>query len=279
VYLVKRVGVLYHPLNRSAAPLAEELAAFLGSRGVTAWLCSAWDEAEARCRLDSTDLVLTIGGDGTILRAAQLTARLSVPVTGVNLGRLGFLTELGPQDVRDGLAAIAAGEGWLDERTMIDVRLALPGGGESQTFLALNDVVAARGEIARMIWVDASINGEAFSAYKADGVIVATATGSTGYALSAGGPILHPQSRELVLVPILPHLSFAYPLVLPDSSAVSLSIGALHPATLSIDGHINRALPDGASLTVKESQHKTRFLRVQPRDYFYRSLEERLKGK
>jgi NAD+ kinase len=276
---VKRIGILYHPLNRSAAPLAEELAAFLTGLGVKAWLCSAWDGETAGCQLDDTDLILTIGGDGTILRAAQMAARLSVPVTGVNLGRLGFLTELGPADARDRLTAIAAGEGWLDERTMIDVKLVSPGSEETQTFLALNDVVAARGEIARMILVDASINGEPFGAYKADGVIVATATGSTGYALSAGGPILHPQSRELVLVPILPHLSFAYPLVLPSSSTISLGIGAVHPATLSIDGHLNLPLADGASLTVSESRYKTRFLRIQPRDYFYRSLEKRLKGK
>jgi len=146
-------------------------------------------------------------------------------------------------------------------------------------FCALNDVVVARGEIARMIRIEAQIDGEPLTTYRADGVIVATATGSTGYSLSAGGPVLHPQAGEFLLLPILPHLSSAYTLVLPSRVVIKLGIGVAHRVTLSLDGHINLPLSGRTTLTVRQSAHKTRFLRIHPETSFYGSLERRLKGK
>jgi len=276
---VKRIGILYHPMNKAAYPLAQEIQNFLGAQGVSAWLCSAWEEEEAKCQSDSTDLIITVGGDGTILRAAQVAAVPCIPITGVNLGRLGFMTELGADEARAGLSKLLAGGGWLDERAMLEAELRMQGKEGSSVFYALNDVVVARGEIARMIRVEASINDEPLTTYKADGVIVATATGSTGYSLSAGGPVLHPQSGDFLLLPILPHLSSTYTLVLPSRMVVKLRISVAHKATLSIDGHINLPLSDRAILKVKQSAHKTRFLRVHPETSFYGSLERRLKGK
>ena len=129
-----------------------------------------------------------------------------------------------------------------------------------------------------MIFVEAHINGEPVTAYKADGVIAATATGSTGYSLAAGGPILHPQSADFLLVPISPHLSPAYPLVLPASSVVRLKVSTNHQAALSVDGHINLPLASGDVITIRHSASISRFLRIHSGD-FYGSLEQKLKGK
>jgi len=274
---MKRVGILYHPLNEAAYPLAKELEGFLDAEGVSAWLCSAWKGEEARAQVTNTDLILTIGGDGTILRAAQVAVPASIPITGVNLGKLGFMTELKADEVKAKLPALLAGEGWLDERAMLEAELLATDQEPPRIFHALNDVVAARGEVARLVYVDASIDGKPLTGYGADGVIVATATGSTGYSMAAGGPILHPQAEEFLLLPILPHLSSAYTLVLPPTAVVKLRISTTHQATLSIDGHINLPLPSGASITVKHSSNKIRFLRIHPEN-FYGSLEPKLKG-
>ncbi|MFC1995262.1 NAD(+)/NADH kinase [Chloroflexota bacterium] len=277
---MKRIGILYHPMNEAAGTLSKELQGVLSSSGVTVWLCSAWEGERARAQVNGTDLILSIGGDGTILRAAQVVVPDATLVTGVNLGKLGFMTELSADEAMGKLPVLLAGKGWIDERAMLEVAL-LPADQEHkapQVFYALNDVVVARGTIARVVYVEASIDDVPLTTYKADGVIVATATGSTGYSLSAGGPILHPQSKEFLLLPILPHLSLAYPMVLPPAAAIKLRITTVHQATISIDGHINLPLSSGAMIVVKHSSNKVRFLRVHPESSFYGSLEQRFKG-
>ncbi len=278
---MKKVGILYHPMVEAAYTLAKELEKFLDSSGISVWLCSAWEGEKAKAQVGNTDLILTTGGDGTILRAAQVALLAQTPVTGINLGKLGFMTELSADEAVDRLPALLAGDGWIDERAMLEAELS-PADQEhesARTFYALNDVVVARGAIARIVYVEASIDGELLTTYKADGVIVATATGSTGYSLAAGGPILHPQAKEFLLLPILPHLSLAYTVVLPSTAVVRLRISTPHQATLSIDGHINLPLSSGAMVTIKHSSKKARFLRIHPETSFYSSLEQRLKGK
>jgi len=275
---VKNIGIFYHPLVEATKSKAKQLQDFLASRGITAWLCSAWESEAARSQLDDTDLVLSVGGDGTILRSAQAVVPRTIPIIGINLGKLGFMTELSVDEASDKLPALLSGEGWIDERAMLLAELS-PKGQKTSTYHALNDVVVARGAIARLVRVAASLNGKHITDYKADGVIVATATGSTGYSLAAGGPILYPHSKDFLLVPIMPHLSSDYALVLPAETSVQLGVTATQPATLSIDGYINMPLPDEAVITVKQSPHRTRFLRVHPEDTFYRSLEQKLKGK
>ena len=149
---------------------------------------------------------------------------------------------------------------------------------ETLSFHALNDVVVARGAIARIIEVTASVDGAKVDTYKADGALVASATGSTGYSLAAGGPILNPQSTHLLLVPILPHLSMHHPLVLYPTNIINLKLATTSPATLSIDGHISIELYDGASVTVRASAKRTRFLRIDPPGHFYASLGRKLRG-
>ena len=276
---MKRVGVLYHPLIETAFSLAEKLEKFLSSRSVSVWLCSAWEGEKARAQVRGTDLILSIGGDGTILRVAQAVVPSPTPITGINLGNLGFMTELRTDEVMAKLPALLGGEGWIDERDLLEAEVSVSDEKSPSVFYALNDVVVARGAIARTVRIQASIDGEALTTYKADGVIVATATGSTGYSLAAGGPILHPQSDEFLLLPLLPHLSSTYSLVLPSTAVVKLSLDAVQQAVLSVDGHINLPLSGGTIVTVKHSSNKTRFLRIHPKTSFYASLEQRLKGK
>jgi len=241
---MNKIGVLYHPKIESAYTLAEKLQEFLASNGVSVWLCSAWDGEEARAHLDDTDLILTVGGDGTILRAAQAVVPALTPITGINLGKLGFMTELSADEAVDKLPALLAGEGWIDERAMLEAELSATDQEEepSRVFNVLNDVVVARGALARVV-------------------------------------LLYPEAKEFLLLPILPHLSSAYPMVLPSTAVVKLRMATTHQATLSIDGHINLPLSSGATITVKHNSNKTRFLRIHPEAFFYGSLEQRLKGK
>jgi NAD+ kinase len=275
---VKNIGILYHPKVQATRNKAREIEAFLKKKGISYWTCSAWDKEKACEKMPGTDLVITVGGDGTILRAAQVVILTSVPILSINMGKLGFLTELSSQEAISKLPDILDGKGWLDERAMLRAEVSIQG-KEVQEFHALNDVVVARGEIARLIRVAASIDGQALTTYRADAVIVATATGSTGYALAARGPILPPQSHDLLLTPVAPHLSLAYPLVLPPSAAITLRLETYITATMSVDGHINLPLEDGVTITVSRSPRITRFLRLRPRESFYSSLEEKLKGK
>ena len=276
---MKKVGIIYHPMKKDAVKLTAELEKFLKKQGMSAWSCSAWDSELAYSKINGTDLILSIGGDGTILRAAQAIVPGNIPITGINLGNLGFMTELSVKEAKEKIGSLLAGEGWIDERFLLEAELEPADKKGKRKFHALNDVVVARGAVVRVVHVDVVVDGQPLTTYKADGVIVATATGSTGYAFAAGGPILHPHAKEMVLVPIMPHLSASYCLVLPSTSKVRLGLQTMHPATLSIDGHTNIGIESGAVVQVKHSRDTLRFLRIHPEAEFYSSLEKRLKGK
>jgi NAD+ kinase len=273
---MKKVGIIFNPMVEAAKALAVELKRFLDGKGVANWGCSSWELTGTPPDISGTDLVLSVGGDGTILRAAQAVVTTSTPIVGINLGKLGFMTELAAGEALNRLPEILRGEGWLDERAMLEAQFS---GTDAKIYYALNDVVTARGAVARIVNIEVSINGEPFITYRADGVIVATATGSTGYALAAGGPILNPGSEELVLLPIMPHLSLPYPIVLSQDAVVSLRVSTPYPATLSVDGNVNLRAENGTIVTVKRSKVVARFWRLHPRVSFYRTLEEKLKGK
>lgn len=275
---MEKIGILYHPKVKATLSKAKELEEFIASRSMSVWLCSAWEREQACGLMNGTDLVLTVGGDGTILRAAQAVIPEMTPVTGINLGKLGFLAELDADRALEKLPFLLERKGWIDERYMLQVEMSGPD-RKHKVYHALNDVVVARGAIARVIQIDVRVNGQHLTAYRADGVVVATATGSTGYAMAAGGPIMYPQSPDMLVVPVAPHLNSLSPVVLPGTAVVELSVGTYHSATISVDGHINLSLSNGDKITVKSSQYKTRFLRLRPEESFFGSLEEKLKGK
>lgn len=271
---MNRVGILYHPKIERAKAFTAELSRFLEARGVLSWTCSAWDEEEARAKASGSKLVLSIGGDGTILRAVRAIAPYSVPVVGINFGHLGFMTELTVDTALDKLPDLLDGKGWLEERVMLQAEL-VPSG---TVLHGLNDVFVGRRSLVRLVRVETRIDGELLTTYRADGVIVATATGSTGYSLAADGPILHPQAKELVLKPVCPHFCFDRTLVLPPKSKVTMKVTTTHEAVMSLDGQIEMPLQDGDVVTVSASPYVARFLRIQPVQYFYASLEAKLRG-
>ncbi len=275
---LKKIGILFHPKVASTRVKAVEVESFLKAKGVSAWAGSAWDKEKVAVKMKDTDLLLTVGGDGTILRAVQAVIPGMAPITGINLGKLGFMTELDNDDAFKKLPALIAGKGWLDERAMLQAELESKS-KKPQVFHALNDVVLARGAIARLIRVEVDIDGQIVSSYKADAVIAATATGSTGYALAAGGPIMYPQSPDILLVPVAPHLSLSYPLIVSEKSEIVLRLNTYHEATLSIDGHINLAVVDGDTVTIRRSPYIARFRRLRPESSFFCNLEDKLKGK
>jgi NAD+ kinase len=269
---VKRIGILYHPLREKARDLAEKLDEFLSSRGASSWRCSTRDEDEAKSQLAGTDLILSIGGDGTILRVARIVAPLSVAILGINLGRLGFITEIDGDEVFSHLPALLKGKGWIEERAMLEAHV------EDRSFHALNDVVLHSAAV-RLVNIKATIDGTVLTTYRADGVIAATATGSTSYALASGGPILHPQSQEIVLQPISCHLGLSHALVLPSQSTVDLKVAHREKVLLSIDGQVELPLSDGQNVRVKLSPYMARFLRIHEPTYFYSSLWQKLGGR
>jgi NAD+ kinase len=223
--------------------------------------------------MDGTELIICLGGDGTILRAARIVNQSSVPILGVNLGRIGFMTELTADEALEKVPAFVEGGGWVEERTMLAVE---PAAADESINYALNDVVVARGERCRLIRVKASVNGEFLTMFKCDGVIVATATGSTGYSLAAGGPILHPQAKNILLLPIAAHLSLNNALVLPTDSTIELEINTTHEARLSVDGQIEMPLNDGSVVRVRRSPYVTHLIRGQRPAKFYQTLVQRL---
>lgn len=273
---MKRIAFLFHPQIAAARPLAEGLREELGSQGLDIWLVSAWEEEKIARRIPELDLLITLGGDGTVLRAARLAAAYGTPILAVNMGNLGFLAEAQPGEAREKLTAILEGNYWVEERNMLQATL-LRGDAQIGTYEALNDVVIARGVMARALRLTTSVDGTKVTTYIADGVIVATATGSTAYSLAAGGPILDPRLRELLITPIAPHLSPTHSLVLPADAEIEVTIESDQPATLTIDGQIHQELLNGDTVVARASEHLCRLLRTQPQDYFYKTLQKRLK--
>lgn len=272
---MKRVGILYQPKRKEAVDFSSEVERFLAARGMSTWRCSAWEPEKARQQINGTDLLLSIGGDGTILRAARTVIPDSVPILGINFGRLGFMAEMKAAEALKKLPALLNGKGWIEERAILEAELVSQG----KKLHALNDVFVGRRSSARLVSIACKINGNTLATYRADGIIVATASGSTGYSFAAGGPILHPQAKEMILLPVCAHFTFDKALVVPAKTTVELTVTTTHEAMLSIDGQTELQLQSGDRIKVKLSPYIARFLRAQPRTYFYKSLDSKLKRK
>ena len=271
---LQRVGIVYNARIPQARSLAAEVEEWASRRVDQVEMC-AIDDAPERLCLPEVDLLATLGGDGSILQAARLAATNDVLILGVNLGRVGFLTEAETGQWEDVLSRTLAGDFWVEERMMI--RVAAERGKETLAEVeALNDVVVGRGARGRAVHLRAEVDGGELARYVADGLIVATPTGSTAYALAAGGPILPPQLRNILLVPVAPHLSMERPIVLAEGVTVRITVLGRRPAVLVVDGHADAELENRDSVNVEASPHAARFARVRERNYFYRTLVSRL---
>ena len=289
------VGMILHHQREHAAELARDAATWLAERGHEVRLplrdaaiaglpeSGSADETFAR----GLDLAVSLGGDGTMLRTVDLVAGEGVPVVGVNVGQLGYLSEVEPSGLRMALKRFLAGSYEVEERMLLQVTVdaagpptvgpgeggagddaALrPAGGEATSVLALNEAVLEKTPMGHTVRLGVSIDGEAFTPYAADGLIVATPTGSTAYAFSARGPIVEPTHRCLLMTPVSPHMLFDRSLVLAPQARVRIEVASDRPATLSVDGNNLGTLYRGDAVTCTAAAGSARFVTFAPRNF------------
>ncbi len=272
------VGIIYNARIPEALDLGTTILHQL-PLPVDSWISPAENLEKLQERAENTKLVITVGGDGTILRAAQLTAPNRIPVVGINMGRLGFMTELQVHEALEKLPLYINSECRVEERFMIQATLVKANGGDAEVSVpshALNDVVLARGAVSRVVTITGYIDGAQLTTFRADAVILSTATGTTGYNLAVGGPILDIASDALVLKPVAAHMGLTAALVLSAEVNVELSLEGYQDATLSIDGYLDFPMEPGDRVLVKQSPHRARFLRANPPSHYYATLTRRL---
>lgn len=268
----RHIGIIHHGLLPEAVVLAGTLQARFG-QGRRWWSATQDTLASSAKQLETTDLIVTIGGDGTILRGIHEAAPRGIPVLGINMGRVGFMSEIDSEDALEGLGWYLEGNARLDERYMLQAEVT---GGQRTVMHALNDVTLARGAVLRVIEVETVIDGVHLADYRGDGLVVATATGSTGYTLSLGGPVMDPASDDYLVKPIATHMSQFGGIVLRSTSTLELTVRCSSPATISADGFIDRSLEDGQTVNIKHADMKATFLRKRPRTAFWADLSRRL---
>jgi NAD+ kinase len=222
-----------------------------------------------------TNLVIVLGGDGTLLAAARVVAGLNVPLLPVNLGQLGFLTAIPASDLYPELERALRGEHRIGRRRMVDCEL-IRDGQTIATYSALNDVVVTKSELARMIDLDTYVDDHFVAAYKADGLIIATPTGSTAYSLSAGGPVIFPSVAAFCITPICPHMLTNRPVIVPDTSVIHVLSHSDDAVYLTIDGQIGQRMVKGDHVICRASAHVIQLIRP-PRMLFFDVLREKLK--
>ena len=277
----KRVALIGKPGSQEIVPSLHILRELLEQRGCEVVLEADTAELIGQRGLGyeaigkRSDLAVAVGGDGTMLTAARGLVRHRVPLIGVNQGRVGFMTDIGQQDMKSGIEAVLEGRYELEERAALDAEV-FRGGKSIFTAMALNDAVVGRGAEGRMIEFSLAIDGEFVYKLRGDGVIVATPTGSTAYALSAQGPILHPAVPALALVPLNPHTLSARPVSISDRATIEITLVHALDAGAHFDGVVRQELRDGDRVRLKRSADSVRF--VHPPGYrYFATLREKLR--
>jgi len=259
----QRVGIVHKRTSRAAADCAKAAAQYLASRRLEV----LEEEGEVARR---ADLVLVLGGDGTLIHAARILDGRPAPILGVNMGNLGFLTEVPQAELYQALEHVLSGNADVSERMKLRVHLhrGEPDAKKLVDSEVLNDAVIAKGTLSRMAEFEATVEGEYVTRYKADGIIVATPTGSTAYSLAANGPILFPSMRGVILAPICPHMLTQRPIVLPDDHTVTIRLLSDSEVYLTLDGQSGLQLQPGDQIQIKQSQHRVLLVRNPRIDYF-----------
>ncbi|MEW6402876.1 MAG: NAD(+)/NADH kinase [Chloroflexota bacterium] len=270
-FIPKRPCITAYPKMPEAFTQAASIAAYFQEKGLEAPMGSLYDEAlRKRVKKGEFDMLVAVGGDGSVLRAGHLCAPSRVPILGVNLGRLGFLIQVDRKEWREYFDKLLNGEAWIEDRMMLYAEH-IRAGENIGGWNALNEVVVGRGSLLRPVRLTATVDGRQLTSYVADGLIAATATGSTAYALAAGGPILPPELRNILLVPIAPHLSVDRAVVLAEGSSVSITVHSDN-AVLSIDGQPSITLMEEDHVDIRAADVTAQFVRFGDPGYFYRNL-------
>ena len=271
VFVPKRPVVAAYPRMPEAFVEVEAMSNYLKEKGIKAPYGSLYDEKlRKQVRRGEFDLLIMAGGDGSMLRAGNLCAPSKVPILGVNLGKLGFLIQVEKEEWREYFDKLLNGEAWIEDRMMLHAEH-VRSGEALGSWDALNEVVVARGQSLRPVRLSASVDGRHLTSYVADGLIAATATGSTAYALAAGGPILPPELRNILLVPIAPHLSVDRAVVLAEGSMVHIHINGEN-AVMSVDGQPSISLMEDDHVEVRAAEVTAQFVRFGDPGYFYRNI-------
>jgi len=271
---MKRIGVVGNPLYESVPAALDRLVRIAPDHGLELYVGSDL-RSSSRVEVDELsadpgdiDLLITLGGDGALLGGARWAGPAGTPVLGVNLGRLGFLTAVPLEQVEDAMARLVAGDFVIDSRMALDVRSMHKGGG-GQEYYALNDAVLHKGGLVRMVPIRVWVDEEEIGLYRADGVIVATPTGSTAYSLSAGGPILDPRQDAIIVTPICPHTMAVRPLVLPPGSEITVEVsGPSEEIILTIDGQVGATLKPGDRVSCRKASQPVRLVRLPGQSFF-----------
>ncbi|MDD3925355.1 MAG: NAD(+)/NADH kinase [bacterium] len=280
----KVIGVVSHPQSEKIIGKVRHLVEWLEERCVTVKMRPAFAEALGRpeCGYNDSelvkdiDLLLVLGGDGSFLGAARLAAPCSVPILGVDLGTLGFLTEVRLDKVEEALSAVASGCYAIDERMMLQARV-LTNGQERLSYRAMNDVVVAKGSFSRMIRFKVYVDNSYLTTYAADGIIMATPTGSTAYSLSAGGPVVNSSLSVIIVTPICAHSLHARSLVVSENEEIRIRVECKErDAMITVDGQEGEHLDDGDIIVVSSAPYKARVVKLQERN-FYTVLRTKLK--
>jgi NAD+ kinase len=281
---VTRVGLIAKPDAPAAPRVILQVLQWLGARGLTAVLekqtaglvPSATVQAASKDELPGlVDLLVVLGGDGTLLSMARLVGDLGVPILGVNLGGLGFLTALTKDELFPALEAFLAGGLVIEERVMLAAQVWRQGEKLSE-YVALNDVVITKSAMSRIINLAVSVDGQFATAYRADGLIISTPTGSTAYCLSAGGPIVFPTMPAVVLTPICSHTLTNRPIVLPADQRIEVTLQSDQDVMVTVDGQVGFALKEADVVAIHQAAARISLLRF-PQKHFFSVLRTKLK--
>ena len=282
---IRTVGIFSRPRRADLTNIVAPLLDWLAKRGYRALYDTETAEAlndgnnpgiERHKLAAESDLLVVLGGDGTLLAAAREAAPHGIPILPINLGSLGFLTSFTLEELYPALEEALAGKAETSERVMLTAALRR-GGQIVESKTVLNEAVINKGALARMIEVELFIDAEFVCRYRADGLIIATPTGSTAYSLSAGGPIINPAVRSLILAPICPHTLAHRPLIVPDDVEIEVTLTSKDEGAMAtLDGQVGVALTQGDTVVLTVSEHRTRLIRF-PESSYYGVLREKLK--
>ena len=260
---VRRIGFAYNPTIETAIELRERAAGWVEVHGLEQWAAAAADEAALAANLPGTDVLVVLGGDGTFLRAARAVIAIDVPLLGINVGKVGFLSKVEAVALERVLGQLMAGEYGLEHRMALEGVIRRDGGTQAEEprrVVALNDIVIARGSLARVVRLATEIGESHLATFVADGLVVASPTGSTGYSFSAGGPILDPTARNLVVTPIAGYLTTIRSVVVGPSAVVRCRVVAADEALVSIDGREDVRIDVGDVVEVRAIERPVRLV-------------------
>jgi NAD+ kinase len=274
---VARIGFAYNPTIEAAVELSARAAGWCQVRGIGEWQAQSGDTDALIAELRTTDALVVLGGDGTFLRAVRAVAEVDVPILGINLGKVGFLSKAEAGELDSVLAKIVEGRYAIDERMGLEGRI-LRGGQpiDGTRHVALNDIVVARGSLARVCRLDVAIDDTHLATFIADGLIVASPTGSTGYSFSAGGPILDPVSRNLVVTPIAAYLSAIRSVVVSPQQTIRCTVVDAFEALVSIDGREDMRIDVGDVVEVSAVQRPFRLIAPEGAQPFWDLLRHKV---